>query len=348
MELCGEGNNNTMDVVLRTIQSLIVRGEEIAAKAQLLEYLDVHPTSADGWWLVSLLADNDDDTQAALKQSLKYDSTHYEAKKALQKIAQKAKIAQASPSSASINSQTEVKEKNKTSTKNAPDQPPPILSAAISYYVKNGWQIKKFNPEQVTIEKTTGLAWGFAFIIAALIPVLGWIVFLGNLFVRRRHEIKLTYLPLNQRVQILGRSVPDIQVDWNGIRRGHLPTPQTNYIGALIGGLVIMIGVCGAFIGFVVLFGSDAPEFDEGEIAYIDHGVTDNCHQVYRTASFTNPYTNKYPNGYQVIVQIVDNSDVNDVWYLVTSIDAEEIGWLPEDYLSPTRPSRSIPLNFCQ
>lgn len=323
------GRYNTMDTVLRTIQNLIVRGEEIAAKAQLLEYLDLNPTSADGWWLVSLLADNADDSQTALKQALKFDSTHYEAKKALQKLKQKSK--------------PEPHAKQKTS-----DQPPPILSAAISEYVKKGWQIKKYNAQQVSLEKTVGLAWGIAFIIAALIPVLGWVIFFGNLFVRRRHEIKLAYLPLNQRVQVSGRSVRNIQLDWNAVRRGHLPIPQTNYIGALIGGLVLMLVACGAFIGFVAAFGTDAPQFDEGEIAYIDHGFTENCHQVYRTASFASPYAQKYPNGQQVVVQSIDDSDSADIWYLVTSIDSEDIGWLPEDYLSPTKPTRSVPLNFCQ
>lgn len=324
-----------MDAVLKTIQSLIVRGDEIAAKAQLLEYLDVHPKSADGWWLVSLLANTDEDVELALKQCLAYDSAHYEAKRALAKLTQHIRTASRSPT-------TSEQAKSKTPVKlaqNKKAEPPQILNTAVAHYMKKGWEIKSFSPHQVTVQKTLGLAWGLAIILAVVIPVLGWILFFGNLFMRRRHEIKLNYLPLNQRVQVTGRSVPNVQVDWNTVRRGNMPMPQINYVGALVGGIILMLVLCGAFFGFIIAVGTDNAEFEVGDIAYIDH--LGSCHNVYRTASYRSPHNTTYPNGYQVIIEEISEDVLGETWYRL-SADSENIGWIPPDYLSHTQP-RFIP-----
>lgn len=331
-----------MDSVLKQIQDLIVRGDEIAAKAQLLEYLDIYPDSADSWWLVSLLADNDSDAQLALKRCLECDGTHYDAKRALGKLTQQVKT-----------SGQELSHDIKAPPKTAQPKPkvkteaPSVMNGVVAYYVKKGWEIEGFTPQRVTVKKTLGLSWGLAIILAVIIPVFGWIVFLGNLFIRRRHEIILNYIPINQRVQISGRSVPNIQVDWNSIQNRRLPEPSANYIGAFIGGTIVMLALCGAFIGFVVAFGSDTNTFEVGDIAYIDHPATGICHSVYRTASYVNPYPETYPNGQQVFIEEVRNNENNETWYRI-SAEGDIIGWIPAEFLSDTQPNFTTPLNFCQ
>ena len=337
-----------MDSVLKQIQGLIVRGDEIAAKAQLLEYLDIYPNSADSWWLVSLLADNDSDAQLALKRCLECDGTHYDAKRALGKLKQQVKTSgQELSHDIKAPPKTAQPKPSARSTPKAKNEAPSVMNGVVAYYVKKGWEIKNFSPQQVAIQKTTGLAWGFAIIIAVIIPVFGWIVFLGNLFLRRRHEITLNYIPINQRVQITGRSVPNVQVDWNSIQNGRLPEPTTNYFGAFIGGTIVMLVLCSAFIAFVVAFGSNVNTFEVGDVVYIDHPATGNCHRVYRTASYSNPYSTTYPNGQSVVIEEMRKNENNETWYRI-SVDNDVLGWIPAEFLAETQPTLTTPRSFCQ
>ena len=74
------------DPQLNEAKQLIDVGDEESAKAIVVSYLQKNPQSADAWWLFAILTDTDADEALALQRALAIDSTHYEAKRALEKL----------------------------------------------------------------------------------------------------------------------------------------------------------------------------------------------------------------------------------------------------------------------
>jgi hypothetical protein len=80
-----------LNPTLRQIKDLIDKGDEVLAKAEILQFLAGNPESADAWWLVSLLAGDKDDEKLALQKALTLDGTHYEARRGLERLEKAAK-----------------------------------------------------------------------------------------------------------------------------------------------------------------------------------------------------------------------------------------------------------------
>src|SRR5260221_7138175 len=74
------------DLRIDQVISLIKSGDRVAAKKLLTEVLQSHPSSADGWYLASLLADKPDQQVRALERTLAIDPRHENAQRRLEKL----------------------------------------------------------------------------------------------------------------------------------------------------------------------------------------------------------------------------------------------------------------------
>lgn len=314
---------------LTEIKRLIDKGEEILAKARLLEFLDFNPDSADAWWLAFLLTEPEDDRKTVLERVLSLDRNHLEARRALEKLQPK---------------KTSPPPKSAPQPTASTTEPAPIMNAAVLSYLQKGYSVTTITHSRTVLEKRTGLSWTVAVTIAILTGGLGLIVLFANFFLRRRHRIILDLLP-NNRITVSG-SVPTRIIDMNAASRGQVPTPQINVVMAYIYGTIISVVACGVLFGALFYLSLQEAELAEGDSAYVVGGPGERCIETNIVPAISGGRSGQVAVGTQVeIIEVQETFD--DTWFRI-GVDGLVRGWLPEEHLSSDAPSLSVGINACE
>lgn len=313
------------------IKRLIDKGEELLAKARLLEFLDLNPDSADGWWLVSLITGSDEDRKTVLERVLRLDPTHHDARRALERL-----LPQPAPAPP--------KRKVAPTAVQDSEGMPQIMSGAVLAYLQKGYSVTKVGPTRTILEKTTGLSWWLAITIMALTGGLGAIVLFANFFMRRRHRIILDVMP-NNRVAISG-SVKRQILDVRAVSRGDVPVPSTNILMAFVYGTLSAVVVCGALVGVLVYIGLQEPDLAVGDRAYVVGETGQRCIETHLLPGASLTGFTQIAVGTEVEIAEVDDT-YDEPWYRV-ELNGVMQGWLPENNLSDESPALSVGLNACQ
>jgi len=360
-----------LDPLLIEIKSQIDRGVGLAAKAMLLPYLRENPNSADAWWLMSLLTDQDSDRVLALQKALSIDPTHYEAgldyaafQERLPKSAPEiappkptppptpvaAPSTGASVSIRPLPAATATPEKSAAPSKKPPkqsskDQSSSLMEDTIQAYIKKGWTVSSAKNQDAVLEKSTGISWGWA-IASLVIPLAGVVIFFANFFMRRHYRIHLTLIKQGHEIEIRGKDFRSVLNSGN-LRIGGVPMPKfPSGMNALMGGAFLSIILCCvAPFGLASWAGSQidptptpiAPRFSVGQNVFLDSPDGDVCVNLYDEVESTFS-VGQLPVGWLLIVQ----SSVQigeDFWYQVRANRPQLVGWVAEDYLSELPPS---------
>ena len=311
------------------IKQLIDKGEEILAKARLLEFLDINPDNADAWWLAFLLTEPEQDRKAVLERVLSLNRNHLEARRALEKLQPRKTTAPSKPT--------------RQPTASTPE-PSPIMNAAVLSYLQKGYSVTTINQSRTALEKRTGLSWGVAITIAVLTGGLGLIVVFANFFMRRRHRIILDLLP-NNRVTASG-SVPTRVIDMNAASRGQVPIPQINVVRAYIYGTILSVVACGVLVGALLYVGLQEPELAVGDSAYVVGGPGERCIETKFVPSASGMRWSQLATGTRV--EIVEVQNIFDEKWFQVEVDGIARGWIPKDHLSSDAPSLSVGINACE
>ncbi|MCI0714167.1 MAG: SH3-like domain-containing protein [Chloroflexi bacterium] len=311
------------------IKRLIDKGEEILAKARLLDFLDFNPESADAWWLAFLLTEPEDDRKTVLDRVLSLDRHHLEARRAMEKWQPKKTPTPAKPATKQVASTAE---------------PSAIMNAAVLSYLQKGYSVTTISQARTVLEKRTGLSWTVAITIAILTGGLGLIVVFANFFLRRRHRIVLDLLP-NNRVTVSG-SVPTRVIDMNAASRGQVPTPQISVVRAYVYGTIILAVACGVLSAALVYFAVQEAELAVGDSAYVVGDPGEQCIQANIIPVENGGRRSRLAVGTEVEIVEIDET-FGETWYRV-EIDGIVQGWLPEEHLSSDAPSLSAGINACE
>jgi hypothetical protein len=310
------------------IKRLIDKGEDLLAKASLLEFLDLNPDNANAWWLVSLITSSDEDRKSVLERVLKLDPSHYEAQRSLEQLQRQ------KPASA-----PKVKQKETTS-----EGPSPAMSAAVLAYLQNGYSVTKVSPSRTILEKTTGMNWWLAITIATLTGGLLTPVLFANFFLRRRHRIILDVISDN-RVTASG-SVRTQVLDSRAVSRGQIPTPSTNRLMAYVYGMILTVVACGVLFGGLAYIGLQEGPLEVGDRAYVVGGPTERCIETNVVPVASSGRQARIAVGSEV--EIIDIEETfSNKWY---RIEVDEIGrgWIAEEHLSSEAPDLAVGISACQ
>jgi hypothetical protein len=360
-----------LDPRLIEIKTQIDRGVSLAAKAMLLPYLKENPNSADAWWLMSLLTDQDGDRGLALQKALSIDPTHYEAsvdyaafqerlpksapEVAPQKptsppapVAAPSTVASVSirplPAAPATPAKSVAPSKKPTPEQSSKGKTSSLMEDTIQAYVKKGWTITSAKNQDAVLEKSTGISWGWA-IASLVIPLAGVVIFFANFFMRRHYRIHLTLIKQGHEIEIRGKDFRSVLNSGN-LRIGGVPMPKfPSGMNALMGGAFISIILCCiAPFGLATWAGSQvdptptpiAPRFSVGQNVFLDSPEGEVCVDLYdEMESITS--LGQLPVGWLLNVQ----SSVQvgqDFWYQVRSNRPQLVGWVAEDYLSNLPP----------
>jgi len=368
-----------LEALLQHIKTLIDHKDEIQAKAQLLDVLQRDPDNVQGWWLASQLAETEEDTRLLLEKVLNLNPSHPQALRELKKLIVKQERAvqstealtgttarpnagpnpfftntpvptQAPTSTAKSTSQSTSTTKSTSQTaKSSPAsgaQPSP-LALVVYQYQQKGWKIQRADKnQQAVISKMTGISWTVAIIIAAIVPVFGWILLLSNLFLHREREIFLKQV--GNTVEVSG-AVPRRTLDMKSLQGNNLPTPDIQYLRAFGFGTGLLVMLCIGFVGLIYVITPEDDSLAIGTQVYLVQDVTvGGCVALYANPEDYSPQEDRYPLGY--LVEIAGKREIDDVmWYqLKVASTTNVIGWVDENKVAKEEPLTQFPLNFCQ
>jgi hypothetical protein len=362
-----------LDPLLIEIKNQIDRGVTLSAKAMLLPYLKENPNSADAWWIMSLLTDQDSDRVLALQKALSIDPSHYEASQdyahfqeqlpnAAPEIAPSKPTPPPTPAAApatvasvSIRPLPAEPAKSEAPSKKPPkqsskDQSSSLMEDTIQAYIKKGWTVSSAKKQDAVLEKSTGISWGWA-IASLVIPLAGVVIFFANFFMRRHYRIHLTLIKQGHEIEIRGKDFRSVLNSGN-LRIGGVPMPKLpSGMNALMGGAFISIILCCvAPFGLATWAGSQidptptpiAPRFSVGQNVFLDSPDGEVCVDLYDEMESTFS-VGQLPVGWLLTVE----SSVQvgeDFWYQVRSSRPQLTGWVAEDYLSDLPPGMGTTL----
>lgn len=331
-----------MNRELQQIKLLINQNEEIYAKAQLLEYLTLHPEDADAWWLVAMLAPSEAEGRIALEKALSFDSRHYESLRSLQRLNKIQSVSVPKPASKSKPAPPPDKIKQAPTPIKGHQFDSAAMNGAVMSYLQEGWTVGSINERRVVLHKQTGIPWVWAILLAALIPGVGLVILLANVLLRRRRRIVIEALD-NNRITLSG-DIPKQVMDSQSLRRGKLPVPRTRYMRALGVGIGILIFLCIAAIGLLFAVGDQEDKLEVGNSAYAISSDSD-CVDVFERPTILSFVLTRIPVGQEVLITSTEEY-LGNTWFEVSS-GGERVGWMKAEALSVKAPDRRVGEREC-
>ena len=231
---------------------------------------------------------------------------------------------------------------------------PSAMEAVARAYSTYGWTAVQYNAERTIMQKKTGFSW-FWGILTLPVPLLGLTLLAINFFIRRTYTINIT--SQGQKLRFDG-NVKSITLDQSAIMAGQvaLPMPEinTNYLGAIIAGVVAsFLVVCALCVGLLFLaaesedFGDTLTDFDVGDTVFALSDET-KCIDVFRLPGGESPISSQLPRGEQVtLTRRVEREDLSEVWYEVRGLDSGITGWLPASNVGNELNNISLPPAPC-